>query len=314
MPPSPGDFSLNVSLTMLRTFARVVDAGSISAAARTLFIAQSAVSAHIAALTRLSGTPLLERVNGRWEATAAGEILCRRAKDISLVLDAAGRDMAAAASGVRGHFTLAATPAVAHTILAEILLNFDAHHADVRVDVKVASRDEALQWLTLGSADMMLTPMIEPTAGISVSPFAKDELVIAVPRNHRLCSRGDVDVDELAGESFVGYHVSSGVPAFLRERLGPVAVSFKHQLAINSNDAILTCVESGVGIAFVPERIAERWERAGLASILRIRGVDLKRDLVVALRDDFVPSHAARAFVDWLSTAYSEAQARTKIA
>jgi DNA-binding transcriptional LysR family regulator len=305
-----GGFAQNVSLMMLRTFVRVVEAGSTSAAARMLFIAQSNVSAHIASLTRLVGVPLLERINGRWEPTTAGSIVCRRAREVLQILDAADRDISAAASGYYGNLLLTATPAVADTMLADILVDFGAAHVEIQVDAKVASREEALHSLALGGTDAVLTALLEPRAGLRIVPFAKDELVIALPRDHRLSGRGKVDVSDIVDETFVGYDLRSAVPAFLRDRLGPAASSMVQRVSVNSNDALLSCVERGIGIAFVPRRIAERWQRGGGVGTVALRGVDLTRDLLLAMRSDVEPTSAVRALVEWLPLAYARDQAR----
>lgn len=63
-----------LNFSLLPTFVRVVDTGNISAAARSLYVAQSARSAQIATLNRLAGTLLLEHVSGRWRTTAASPI------------------------------------------------------------------------------------------------------------------------------------------------------------------------------------------------------------------------------------------------
>ncbi len=309
-----GDFAHNVSLTMLRTFVRVVEAGSTSAAARTLFIAQSNVSAHIASLTRLAGSPLLERVNGRWEPTAVGTLVCRRAREVLQILEAADRDVAAAASGLCGHLTLLATPAVADTILADILVDFGARHAELRIDAKVASREEALRSLALGDTDAVLTALVEPRAGLRIVPFARDELVIALPQGHRLVARREVEVTDILAETFVGYDARSAVPGFLRERLGPVASSIVQRVSVNSNDALLSCVERGVGIAFVPRRIAARWERGGGVATVALRGADLRRDLQLAMRSDVQPTAAIRALVEWLPFTYAAEEPRVESA
>src|ERR671934_2526105 len=59
----------------LRTFALVVDLGSISAAAGVLGYTQSAVSQQLAALEREVGAALVDRSQRPLRATRAGELL-----------------------------------------------------------------------------------------------------------------------------------------------------------------------------------------------------------------------------------------------
>lgn len=60
-------------LARMQTFVRVIEAGSLSAAAKQLRISVAAVSRQVAALEREIGTPLLARTTRRMTVTAVGQ-------------------------------------------------------------------------------------------------------------------------------------------------------------------------------------------------------------------------------------------------
>ncbi len=62
------------NLRRMIAFARVVEAGSFSGAARRLGIARSAVSRHVALLEKAFGVRLLNRTTRRLSLTEAGRI------------------------------------------------------------------------------------------------------------------------------------------------------------------------------------------------------------------------------------------------
>ena len=66
----------------MATFVRVVDAGSLSAAARSLPSSLTSVSRQISALELHFGTPLLVRTTRQLALTDDGRILYERAKSI----------------------------------------------------------------------------------------------------------------------------------------------------------------------------------------------------------------------------------------
>ncbi len=71
-----------VQLRHLRYFVGIVDAGSLSRAATTLYVAQPALSQQMAELEQLLGEPLLHRSARGVRPTPAGELLYREAQAI----------------------------------------------------------------------------------------------------------------------------------------------------------------------------------------------------------------------------------------
>lgn len=69
------DYSLMIENKHIRSFLRVLDLGSFSKAARSLNIAQPALSQHVRKLEDALGTQLLDRSAHGVSATANGAIL-----------------------------------------------------------------------------------------------------------------------------------------------------------------------------------------------------------------------------------------------
>lgn len=291
--------TLNCSL--LRTFVRVVDTGNISAAARSLYVAQSAISAQIATLNRLAGTLLLERVSGRWRTTAAGEIFYRRASEMLALLEETERELADATNRVSGHIVLGSTRTITDTLLAELLHAFSGAHPDVRVVVKAGNRDDAERWLANDDVDLAVVALPLGMRGLEVHPFAQDELVAVVSPNSPLAEYDELTVTALELLPFVCFERGSGVRALLEERLGERFGRLDIRMELNSNDALVACVERDIGFAVLPRRTAERWARCGAVALARITDVDLTRQLALVVRSERARSLAAATFIAWLN-------------
>src|SRR5829696_8874265 len=82
----------DLSPTGLRVLVEVAQAGSFSAAARSLGYTQSAVSRQVAALEAVAGRPLFERGRHGVTLTPAGSRLLPRASRVLNELDAALRE------------------------------------------------------------------------------------------------------------------------------------------------------------------------------------------------------------------------------
>ena len=90
-----------MELRQLRYFLAVVDAGSITCAARKLHVVQSALSHQVANLEAEFNTELLLRSNKGVQPTAAGLAMYRHAQAVIKNVDAIGQSLHALGNEVR---------------------------------------------------------------------------------------------------------------------------------------------------------------------------------------------------------------------
>ena len=296
----PAGFSAVLNCALLNTYVRVVETGNISAAARSLYLAQSAVSAQLAVLTRAVGIPLLERVHGRWETTAAGQMLYDRARQLLVLVEQLERDINDTILTVAGHLVVASTRTVTDTLLASILAGFSKRYPDIRVDVLAGNRSQAELWLSSDEADVALVALPFGKKGLEAAVFDQDELMLVVPAAHRLAARDTVSFAEIESERFVLFEEGTGTRALLEEQLGPRFGELDVRLALNSNDAIVNAVRTGIGVAFLPARSAKQWAALGDLAALTISDLNLRRELAVVVRTGVTHSSATGCFLDYM--------------
>lgn len=110
-----------IDWNLVRAFSATADAGSLSAAARTLGLTQPTLSRQVAALETELGVMLFERIGKKLFLTDAGLGLLAHAQSMATAADA----MALAAAGriqeVEGRVTISATDAIAAYLLPDII-------------------------------------------------------------------------------------------------------------------------------------------------------------------------------------------------
>jgi len=302
-----GALRQHLDCALLWAFVRVADTGNISAAARSLSLAQSALSTQMSTLSRVSGVPLLERAHGRWELTHAGAAFYRRAKEILNLVDLLERELADAADRVSGHLHVASTRTISDTILASIVAGFRAAQPDVRLDVLTGDRHDAEMYLVGGEVDAALVALPITAKGIATEVFERDELVLVVPDRHRLAESDTIAFEECASEAFIMFAPGSGVRALLDERLGERFDALDVRLELSSNDALVRCVEAEIGVTFLPERVAAKWAETAAIRAVRVADVDLGRDLALAFPENRANSVALESFRAWLLSTFAPA-------
>src|SRR5918995_5989389 len=112
----------------MKVLRAVAEHGSFSAAAEALSFTQSAISQHVAALERETGTQLVERLARGVRLTEAGRVLVGHADGILARLEAAEEDLSAIAGLRGGRLRLGCLPSAGATLAARAVATFHEHH------------------------------------------------------------------------------------------------------------------------------------------------------------------------------------------
>lgn len=179
----------SLTLDQLRVLVAIADAGSFSAAGRTLRRAQSAISQAIAALETLQGVALFDRRGHRPQLTEAGRVLVDQAR---LVLASAARFEAVAASargGVEPELALAIDPLVPTAPLIESLRALGDTFPDLPVSFSTEGLGGSLRRLRSGSAALAICmPLPAVPEDIVAHPLLRIAMRAVVAPTHPLAS------------------------------------------------------------------------------------------------------------------------------
>ncbi len=280
----------------LRSFIVVARELNFSRAARELHLSQPALSAQIKALEDDLGTLLLERNKRMVRLTRAGESFLADAKVLMDDAAEAAKRASRFASGEAGHLRLAFVASATADLVPTIVLAFRTRYPHVTLELKnlpTVSQVEALEAHTLDVGFVRL-PLTAPT--LSVTPLSSEPFALVISKNHTLAREKNLTVAQLAGEPFVAYG-QRWAPEFYQTWTGicrtagftPVVVQETAEM-----DTAVALVAAGMGVAILPEGVANRSRRVLKVKPLtkeRTRsqmGVAVARDTTDQLRDNFI--------------------------
>jgi DNA-binding transcriptional LysR family regulator len=156
--------AVNLPTDLLRSFAAIVDSGSMLRATERVFVTQSALSLQMKRLEETLQTPLFHRDGRRLTLTPAGRTLLTFAREI---LGANDRAVTAlTGDALAGPARVGLVQDFAETMLTGLLSRFAKLHEETQLQVRVAGSAELLELLASDRLDVVLCmgPEDDPAA------------------------------------------------------------------------------------------------------------------------------------------------------
>jgi DNA-binding transcriptional LysR family regulator len=280
-------------------FARVVEAGSFSEAARRFKIPVSTVSRRIAELEDQLGIRLLERSTRRLRVTDAGaEMLghARRSAELSDTVD----DIASNhVSKVSGLLRLSAPPSISDSLLAPLVCAFQASYPDVRVQILITER--IVDHIEEGFDLLFRIGALRDSTLVARRILSYRHQVLASPAYLKAHKRPAKPQDLLAHRllAFSRWQPENRWNLFHVNGKDTVTVHFRPYLSINDYAGIIPALLAGVGIGELPPLVRPDLLKKRLLIELMPKWRLRTFDLWLLHAGNRHPSRAVRVFVEF---------------
>lgn len=246
---------MDSNLQKYQAFLTTVDCGSFTKAAVILGYAQSSVSKMIADLESEWKVVLLERSRAGVQLTSDGTAMLPYAREL-LNSYRKVQEQAASLSGMAtGLIRIGTFSSVAAHWMPSIIQKFQNDYPGIRYELLLGDYSEIEQWIFEGRVDcgFLRLPTREEYETISLG---KDEYVAVLPVGHPLAQRDVLSPDDLDGQPFM--LLEHGGKTEVSELLEKHRVTPDVRFTTWDDYAILSMVESGLGIGVLPRLILRR--------------------------------------------------------
>jgi DNA-binding transcriptional LysR family regulator len=260
--------------TYLKTLIEVARTGSLTKAADTLCVTQSAVSRRIKFLEDQYGQPLLDRSGPVLTLTVAGSVVLEKAEKILEI----ERELLSRLQGLekKKELTFACTPAFGIVHLPEILREFMLTRAEVG-DLKFVldMPEKIMEGLRKGMYEMAV---IEHCQCYSLSDFEAvalpgDEMVFAAAPGLRIPASAGLDL--LFQQTLFSRHEGCCSRTLLANNLrnfGREIGEFRRIVIYDDLHVIVRSLLNGDGIAFISSDIVKKYVADGRLTACRVEG------------------------------------------
>jgi DNA-binding transcriptional LysR family regulator len=239
----------------MKVLREVAARGSFSAAAEALNFTQSAVSQHVAALERETGTQLVERFSRGVRLTEAGAVLVGHADAILARLESAEEDLAAIAGLRGGRLRLVCFQSAGATVVPRAVASFHERHPDVELSLREAEPDEAALMLKAGDVDLALVydhPATMLVPELELTHLLDDCYDALLPAGHALAARRRLALADLAEEPWILSTSTCGCRQITESSCRDAG--FEPRVAFEADETLAAqaLVAAGVGVTLLP--------------------------------------------------------------
>jgi len=245
-------------------FARVVDAGSFAAAAKSLGQTRAAVSKQIAALEERIGAQLLNRTTRSMHLTEIGAEFYARCARIAEEVEEAERAVASLQGAPRGLLRIAAPLTFGRRYLAPLVAPFLERHPEISIDLVL---DDEPAEVAREGFDLAIRIAARADSSLTAHRLADSAHVVCGTPEYFAREGVPDSPDDLRHHRCLLYS-SLPTPRLWRFRDGK-SVRVSGPFSVNHGESLRRAAVDGLGVAYLPRFIVgEDLEAGRLRSVL----------------------------------------------
>jgi len=267
------------TLRALECLVALVEHGSMSAAAESLYMSQPALSHQIAALERELGAAVVERKGRGVRVTVVGHAAAAEARIALRAAEKAvqvGKRTSGSDDAGAGQLRISCDDTMTAWVLAPVLRQWRSRRPEVALDLSEFTSANAMAGaLAAGGTDIAVGPQPTRTEG-HVEILGREDMVVVAAAQHRFGDLSTVPITALADEVFIHYNPSNGMAMWVDQ------LAAQHQIVLNpvlrtfSPRTAAHIAAAGMGVTIVPESALVSWP-SGV--VRRLRPM-VKRDVI----------------------------------
>ncbi len=285
---------MDMNILKYMAYIKTVEYGSFTKAAEVLNYSQSGISRMINDLEKEWKITLLERSRAGVKLTSDGskllpyaKSLCGEYQKLQMQVD----DLHGVQSGL---IRIGTFSSVATHWLPNIIKAFQKDYPGVDYELLLGDYTEIEEWISEGRVDCGFIRL--PTKPDFETIFLeRDNLLAILPENHPLKQLDKVPIAALCNEPFM--LLEKGAKAEVSEIFERNNLTPRVHFTTWDDYAIMSMVESGLGISILPQLILKRIPYHIVAKEL---DVPAYREIALALRERKSASLAVKRFIDYL--------------
>jgi LysR family transcriptional regulator, hydrogen peroxide-inducible genes activator len=287
-----------MEIHQLRYFVAVAETENFTRASERSHISQPSLSQQIINLERELDHKLFHRLGKKAVLTEAGTAFLDHARRILFEVENATKEMGDK-SGIERRITVGAVQSVMPYLLTALIARCRKSHPNLLIDAREDFRNDLVAAVIEGELDLAVVPLPVKDHRLSIEPLLTESLLLVVGRSHPFATRSEINVQDIATETFVSLGDSSTLATQIQAFFGDQHLQPRIGIRCAQVATLKLFVAAGLGISLLPQLARLPDDREELV-YLRLTGSVPTRQLVVIRHLQRYQSRGAEQFLTQL--------------
>jgi DNA-binding transcriptional LysR family regulator len=287
---------MDINFEHYKVFYTVANSGSFSAAARKLYISQSAVSQSIRNLEESTGSILFVRGPRSVKLTAVGEMLYGHVDQAYHLFKSAEGKIREMQSFNLGEVKIGVGDTILRYLLLPLLQKFIVEYPNIKIKIVNRTSPGIIDSIKSGAVDLGIVTMPVEDKDIETKAFCEvKDVFIASSRFGHLKNR-KLSIDELSTLPLLLLQKGSSTRRNLDLYCASKACKITPEIELESMDLLVELSRIGLGVAHVLKESASQFVSNNELFVLKLKDAIPRRQLAIAELRNVPLSPAAQVF------------------
>ncbi len=284
----------------LEILAAIKEHETLTKAADSLCLSQSALSHSIKKLEGQIGTPIWKKEGRNLRLTAAGELIQALANRILPQFAHTELSLSQIAKGEMGSLRIGMECHPCYQWLLRVIQPYLERWQDIDIDVKQEFQFGALGALLSYEIDVLITPDPLFTPKIEYIPVFDYEHRLVVSDSHKLAQQDTILPTQLNKEVLFTYPVEPQRLDIFSQFLTPAKCAVKKHKLIETTEIMLQMVAAGRGVCALPGWLVDHYSKSMPIKSLRFGEHGINKQIFIGIRKD---EHKINYLADFIEQA-----------
>jgi DNA-binding transcriptional LysR family regulator len=244
-------------LRHIEIFHAVYTTGSITNAAKLLYVSQPSVSKVLAHAELQLGFQLFKRAKGKLIPTSEANMLFSEVDKIYTQLHSIRKMSQNIQHSADGIINLAISPALGFKLLPRTIAKFRQHHPNVRFKLQTLHNEEALQTLLEHKCDLAILYSSPSMPGVKEFQLGESEMVVLYPNEQFPDRPTNLSIEQLADVELIGIWDSGPLGELVWNHLTSSDIQVKSSLQVDTYFIAASLVAEGLGCCTIDKYTAQ---------------------------------------------------------
>ena len=285
-----------MELRQLKYLVSIGEAGTFTAAAKQMYISQSALSQQVKSIEEELGVPLFDRSRNRLQFTQAGELLHQRAKRIVKEVDDAKTAIDELEQLYRGTLKIGVVQTVNAYLMPQVVSSFSSRFPNVRLKIHELSAPQLEEQLHSHELDMGISFRPADYPELAFETMFEEELLFIANRAHPLADKSRIDVKTLDKQKLVLLPEGYCTRRIWDQAAEQAGITPEVQIEMNTIGGLLATLQDNSSAGTILPALTMQMKAAESLTSVNLKNPTPKRTVGIVWRNGGYRSKAALEF------------------